>query len=62
MENIKELELIKQAKRTYKKQWRDANKEHINEYMRTWRNNNKEKCKAYDKTYWLRKAKEFEIA
>lgn len=62
MENIKEIELIKQAQRTYKKQWRDANKEHLRAYYKEYRKNNKDKLEKASKDYWLRKAKEFEIA
>lgn len=53
----------KQARSEYKKQWREANKEHIAEYNREWhaRPENKGKRKAYQASYWDRIAKNSDV-
>ena len=48
---------VEDIKREYYKQYRDKNKEKINNYQRNYRANNKDKVKQYNKTYWLKKAK-----
>lgn len=50
------LEQVKEIKRKYYKQYRDTNKDKINEYQRQYRANNKDKVKKYNHTYWLKKA------
>lgn len=49
-------DLIVQAKRDYYKQYRDKNKDKLNEYQRKWRAENKDKDKEYKHNYWLKKA------
>ncbi len=61
MENVKEMELIRKAKKQYYKQWADANKEHIKQYSKEWRTKNKEKVQEYNHNYWLKKAKMMQI-
>lgn len=49
-------EIIIQLKRDYYKEYRDKNKDKLNEYQRQWRKENKDKVKDYKHTYWLKKA------
>jgi hypothetical protein len=49
-------EQVKQIQRDYYKQYRDNNKDKINEYQREYRAKNKDRVKQYNKTYWLKKA------
>lgn len=48
---------IQKIKREYYKQYRDKNKDRINDYQRNYRANNKDKVKQYNKNYWFKKAK-----
>jgi len=47
---------IIKVKREYYKQYRDANKDRINQYQREYRANNKDKVKQYNQNYWIKKA------
>lgn len=49
-------ELILQAKREYKKAWREKRKEHLKEYDKKYREENKERIKEAHNRYWLKKA------
>lgn len=53
----------KQARAAYKKQWREANKEHISEYQKEWHNReeNKGKRAEYQRNYWENVAKAAEV-
>jgi len=48
--------LVKQARRSYKKKWRDANREHIRQYNKEWVKQNPDKIRERDQRYWQRKA------
>lgn len=53
-----ELELARRAQAEYLRQWRQKNRERVNQYNREWRAKNKDKVREYNRRYWLRKAKE----
>jgi len=48
--------LIRNAKREYKRAWREKNREHLRQYYREYRKRNKEKIAEQNKKCWLRKA------
>ena len=62
MENTNEMELIKKAQREYFRKWNAENKEHRKAYLKKWRTENKDKLSEYNRNYWLKKAKELNIA
>lgn len=43
-------------RREYNKNYRDNNKDTINNRQKEWRNNNKDKVKIYNSNYWIKKA------
>lgn len=45
-----------EARREYKRKWRDKHREHIRAYSRAWRSKNRDRVKAYNRAYWTRKA------
>lgn len=49
-----------QLRREYQKQYRDKNKDKINQKQRDWRNANKDRVKGYNQTYWLKKANQLQ--
>lgn len=53
-------EQAKKAKREYMRQWREKNKDHVNNYMKEWkkRPGNEEKVKESVNRYWENKAKQ----
>lgn len=48
----------KEARREYKRQWREKNREHLKEYHREWREENKGKINEYNRRYWEKIAQE----
>ena len=44
------------ARREYKKRWRQENRAKVNAYAREWRSRNPEKVKEYQAKYWQRVA------
>lgn len=46
------------ARREYKKRWRQKNQARVNEYAREWRSRNPEKVREYQAKYWQRVAQE----
>lgn len=48
--------LIRNAKREYKRAWREKNREHLRQYYREYRKRNKEKIAEQNKKFWVRKA------
>lgn len=42
----------RQARREYRKHYRDRNREKINRQQREWRAGNPEKVRQYEKRYW----------
>ena len=48
----------REARRAYKRRWREKNRERIREYDREWRKKNQDKVREYEKRYWERKAAE----
>lgn len=46
------------ARREYKKRWRQENRARVNEYAREWRSRNPEKVREYQAKYWQRVAQE----
>lgn len=55
-------EKVAEIKRDYYKQYRDANKDKLNQYQRDYRAKNKDKVKEYNKNYWLKKANNQELS
>lgn len=47
-----------EARREYKKRWRQENRARVNEYAREWRSRNPEKVREYQAKYWQRVAQE----
>ena len=47
-----------EARREYKRKWREKNREHIRAYNRQWRSKNREHIREYDRAYWAGKAAE----
>jgi len=45
---------IKKAE--YARQYREKNRERLNQYRREWNKKNKDKVKAYQENYWDKKA------
>lgn len=45
------------ARRNYKRQYRNRNRDKINAQQREWRANNPDKVRQYNEKYWEKKAK-----
>ena len=59
--NLKIMELsekAKEARRHYKRKWREKNREHIRQYHREWRKKNRKYINERNRKYWERKATE----
>ena len=45
-----------EARRAYKRAWREKNREHIRDYNRQGRTKNRDHIREYDRAYWASKA------
>jgi hypothetical protein len=48
----------KQARREYKRKWREKNREHVRRYNREWKRKHPERVKEHARRYWEKKAAE----
>ena len=46
----------REARRAYKRRWREKNRERIREYDREWRKRNPDKVKEYERRRWEKEA------
>jgi len=46
----------REARRAYKRRWREKNRERIREYDRKWRKRNPDKVKEYERRRWEKEA------
>jgi hypothetical protein len=53
-----ELEAAVAARRRYKQEWRERNRERIRRYNRQWARDNREKVRLSQMRYWAKKAAE----
>jgi hypothetical protein len=53
-----ELEAAVAARRKYRAQWREKNRQRIREYNRRWAKNNPEKIRQSQMRYWAKRAAE----
>ena len=49
-------EAAKEARRAYRKKWREENRTEIRAYQKKWRSENPEKVREYQERYWENKA------
>lgn len=54
-------EKAKEARRQYKRKWREKNREHIRQYHREWRKKNRGYINERNRKYWERKASEMNV-
>lgn len=57
------IELGKDARRKYQREWQRANRDKVNKYQRNWKAKNKDKVKEYQRRWRAEnkdKAKEYE--
>jgi hypothetical protein len=55
-------EKARKARNAYMREYRRANKEHINELHKVWRQNNKDKVHEYKERYWSKKSLAEEVS
>ena len=58
MSEEKLLEIAREERNRYKREWCAKNREHVNAYNREYRKKNKERLKQKERERWIRKAKE----
>lgn len=52
------VEEARKARAAYAREYREKNRERLNDYRRRWNMKNPDKVKRYQETYWKKKAQE----